>query len=83
MTRIHLSIDGQVSMQGTEEEVREQIQARLPGTDWKALIGAAGTPMEQQRVSPIVELSMLLVCCATSALFEPVQLLCVLRSARC
>lgn len=45
----------------TEEEVREQIQARLPGTEWKARIGAAGTSMEQQRVSPIVELSMLLV----------------------
>ncbi|KAL0027014.1 hypothetical protein WJX79_008750 [Trebouxia sp. C0005] len=49
--------------QGTEKEVREQIQARLPGTDWKAIIGAAGTPMEQQRVSPIVELSMLLAEC--------------------
>ncbi len=46
---------------GTEEEAREQIQARLPGADWKARIGAAGTPMEQQRVSPIVEVSMLLV----------------------
>ena len=47
--------------QGSEEEMREEIQARLPGTEWKARIGAAGTPMEQQRVSPIVELSMLLV----------------------
>ena len=45
----------------SEEEMREEIQARLPGAEWKARIGAAGTPMEQQRVSPIVELSMLLV----------------------
>lgn len=46
----------------TEEEARQQIQERLPGgEEWKARIGAAGTPLEQQRVSPIVELSMLLV----------------------
>ena len=45
----------------TEEEARQQILERLPGVDWKARIGTAGTPMEQQRVSPIVELSMLLV----------------------
>ena len=51
----------QVVLQDGEEDVTEQIQARLPGTNWKAIIGAAGTPMEQQRVSPIVELSMLLV----------------------
>ena len=48
----------------TEEEARQQIQERLPGgEEWKARIGAAGTPLEQQRVSPIVELSMLLVQC--------------------
>ena len=45
----------------TEEEVTEQIQARLPGANWRERIGAAGTSLEQQRVSPIVELSMLLV----------------------
>ncbi|KAL3163301.1 hypothetical protein ABBQ32_009693 [Trebouxia sp. C0010 RCD-2024] len=46
-----------------EEEARQQIQERLPGGDWKARIGTAGTPLEQQRVSPIVELSMLLAEC--------------------
>ena len=45
----------------TEAEVTEQIQARLPGANWRERIGAAGTSLEQQRVSPIVELSMLLV----------------------
>lgn len=56
----------------TEEEVREQIQARLPGTEWKARLGTAGTAMEQQRVSPIVELSMLLVslCCLRLLVFS-------------
>lgn len=45
-----------------EEETDRVIQGRLPGgEEWKARIGAAGTPLEQQRVSPIVELSMLLV----------------------
>lgn len=44
-----------------EEEVNEQIQARLPGPNWRERIGAAGTSLEQQRVSPIVELSMILV----------------------
>lgn len=45
----------------TEAEVTEEIQARLPGANWRERIGAAGTSVEQQRVSPIVELSMLLV----------------------
>ena len=44
-----------------EEDVNEQIQARLPGLNWRERIGAAGTSLEQQRVSPIVELSMILV----------------------
>lgn len=57
-----------------EEEARQQIQERLPGGDWKARIGTAGTPLEQQRVSPIVELSMLLVhpfCLAPPAHHSP------------
>ena len=58
LTRVDQDKDSQAQ---TDEEAREQIQDRLPGADWKARIGAAGTPMEQQRVSPIVELSMLLV----------------------
>ena len=54
-------LDDQSAEALEEEEARQQIQERLPGGDWKARIGAAGTPLEQQRVSPIVELSMLLV----------------------
>lgn len=54
--------EGELEKGQTEEEARQQIQERLPGgEEWKARIGAAGTPLEQQRVSPIVELSMLLV----------------------
>lgn len=54
-------LDDECAEAREEEEARQQIQERLPGGDWKALIGTAGTPLEQQRVSPIVELSMILV----------------------
>ena len=40
------------------------LQARLPGAEWrtwKERSGAAGLTQEQQRSSPMVELSMLLV----------------------
>ena len=37
------------------------VQARLPGADWKARYGAAGVGQDQKRNSPIVEISMLLV----------------------
>ena len=53
-------------LNGTEQSVTEAIQARLPGANWRERIGTAGTSMEQQRNSPIVELSMLLVGLITS-----------------
>lgn len=65
LTRVNQSQEDLHDSQGAEahgeEEARQQIQERLPGGDWKARIGTAGTPLEQQRVSPIVELSMILV----------------------
>lgn len=47
-----------------------EVAARLPGTLWRsqARFGAAGTPVEQRRTSPIVELSMLLVECVQHGL---------------
>jgi hypothetical protein len=36
------------------------MQARLPGPEWKERYGAAGTPADERRSSPIVEISLLL-----------------------
>ena len=51
------------------EHQQTRLQKRLPGSrEWKARVkeakerhGAAGVPSEERRVSPIVELSLLLV----------------------
>lgn len=42
---------------GTDAELAK----RLPGSDWRARVGTAGTFAEQRRKSPIVELSQILV----------------------
>ncbi|BDA42593.1 probable ATP-dependent helicase hrq1 [Coccomyxa sp. Obi] len=51
-----------------QRDVREEVQARLPGKEWRERHGAAGVPSDERRGSPIVELSLLLAECVQHGL---------------
>ncbi|EFJ42855.1 hypothetical protein VOLCADRAFT_97014 [Volvox carteri f. nagariensis] len=51
-----------------DSAVVRQLLAQLPGPEWKEHHGAAGTPLEQQRESPIVEVALLLAECVQHGL---------------
>lgn len=56
------------------QEAPEDVQARLPPPqEWKERHGAAGVQADKRRSSPIVELSLLLVCPALVLLGSEVQ----------
>ncbi|GIL51561.1 hypothetical protein Vafri_7530, partial [Volvox africanus] len=51
-----------------DSRVVRELLSRLPGPEWKEKHGAAGTPLEHRRDSPIVEMALLLAECVQHGL---------------
>ena len=59
--RLHALADQAERDRKASEAALAELQARLPGPDWKERHGAAGVGKHQKRGSPMVELSLILV----------------------
>ena len=60
LTRCCISDQAERDRRASEAALAE-LQARLPGPDWKERHGAAGVSKHEKRGSPMVELSLILV----------------------